>query len=54
MGCSSGNLRDGGDFEPSGMALQYLLAGAPAVVANLWDVTDRDIDTVTATILEVR
>ena len=52
MGCSSGRLRDAGDFEPSGMALKYLLAGAPAVVANLWDVTDKDIDAVTATILE--
>jgi separase len=52
MGCSSGRLRDAGDFEPSGMALKYLLAGAPAVVANLWDVTDKDIDAVTAAILE--
>lgn len=27
-----------------GMPLSYLLAGCPALVANLWDVTDRDID----------
>jgi len=53
MGCSSGRLRSGGDFEPSGMALKYLIAGAPAVVANLWDVTDKDTDIVTDTILEV-
>lgn len=52
MGCSSGRLRSGGDFEPSGMALKYLIAGAPAVVANLWDVTDKDTDIVTDTILE--
>jgi separase len=26
------------------MPLCYLLAGCPALVANLWDVTDRDID----------
>ena len=26
------------------MPLAYLLAGCPALVANLWDVTDRDID----------
>lgn len=45
MGCSSGRLRDqGGYYEPSGIVLAYLLAGCPAAVANLWDVTDRDID----------
>lgn len=27
-----------------GTALYYLLAGAPFLVANLWDVTDKDID----------
>ena len=53
MGCSSGKLRGVGDFEPTGIALQYLLAGAPAVVSNLWDVTDVDIDSVTAALLEV-
>ena len=53
MGCSSGSLHSNGEFEPSGMALKYLLAGAPAVVANLWDVTDGDIDNVTKTILKV-
>jgi separase len=26
------------------MALSYLAAGAPFVLANLWDVTDKDID----------
>ena len=26
------------------MALSYLGAGSPAIVGNLWDVTDRDID----------
>ncbi|KAG5182227.1 hypothetical protein JKP88DRAFT_221290 [Tribonema minus] len=44
MGCSSGRLRGGGEFEPMGMVSAYLVAGSPAVVANLWDVTDRDID----------
>jgi len=48
MGCSSGFLRDQGLYEPTGMALNYLIAGSPAVVANLWDVTDRDIDRFTA------
>jgi separase len=56
MGCSSGKLAsvNVGDtnpkihrsihYEPEGVALSYLLAGSPCVVANLWDVTDRDID----------
>ena len=45
MGCSSGRLRGHGFYyEPSGVVLAYLLAGCPAAVANLWDVTDRDID----------
>ena len=57
MGCSSGalvsvNQRNDDDsaskedifFEPEGVALSYICAGAPCVVGNLWDVTDRDID----------
>ncbi|TPX41679.1 hypothetical protein SeMB42_g05468 [Synchytrium endobioticum] len=44
MGCSSGNLKVEGEFEPFGVALDYIFAGCPALVANLWDVTDRDID----------
>jgi Peptidase family C50 len=53
MGCSSGRLesingRDSGksevNYEPEGLALSYLAAGAPCVIGNLWDVTDRDID----------
>lgn len=44
MGCSSGAVAENGAFEPSGMVLAYLVAGAPAVVGTLWDVTDRDCD----------
>jgi len=44
MGCSSSAVVDNGEFEPSGMVFAYLLAGAPAVVGTLWDVTDRDCD----------
>ena len=33
--------------------IRYLYAGAPAVVANLWDVTDKDLDGVTQKLLEV-
>jgi len=33
-----------GVYDPKGPALHYLLAGAPFVLGNLWDVTDKDID----------
>ncbi|KAF9685049.1 hypothetical protein SADUNF_Sadunf03G0013900 [Salix dunnii] len=44
MGCSSGSLSLNGCYAPQGTALSYLLAGSPIVVANLWEVTDKDID----------
>ncbi|EAU89520.1 cysteine-type endopeptidase [Coprinopsis cinerea okayama7 len=43
-GCSSGALREMGDFDRVGTPYNYMLAGCPTLVANLWDVTDRDID----------
>ncbi|KAK7302457.1 hypothetical protein RJT34_13347 [Clitoria ternatea] len=44
MGCSSGSLTLHGQYAPQGVPLSYLLAGSPAIVANLWEVTDKDID----------
>ena len=44
MGCSSGAITENGEFEPHGTVLNYLMAGAPAVLATLWDVTDKDCD----------
>ncbi|QDS72205.1 hypothetical protein FKW77_005238 [Venturia effusa] len=44
MGCSSAVVNENGVFEPDGMALAYITAGAPAVVGTLWDVTDKDCD----------
>jgi len=44
MGCSSGSLTEAGEFEPHGTPIHYMQAGCPALVALLWDVTDRDID----------
>lgn len=44
MGCSSGSLTLQGSYAPQGIPLSYLLAGSPAIVANLWEVTDKDID----------
>ncbi|KAK4699322.1 separase, partial [Phenoliferia sp. Uapishka_3] len=43
-GCSSGLLKDLGDYDPIGTPYHYMIAGCPALVANLWDVTDKDID----------
>jgi separase len=64
MGCSSGKLasinrkeadpvhRTAMHYEPEGIALSYIVAGAPCVIGNLWDVTDRDIDRYCLTFME--
>jgi separase len=44
FGCSSAHLTENGIYESSGMLASYLVAGAPAVVGMLWDVTDKDCD----------
>ncbi|KAL1827171.1 separase isoform X3 [Daucus carota subsp. sativus] len=44
MGCSSGSLSLSGSYSPQGAPLCYLIAGSPVIVANLWEVTDKDID----------
>ncbi|XP_027157654.1 separase [Coffea eugenioides] len=44
MGCCSGSLSMSGCYAPHGTPLCYLLAGSPVTVANLWEVTDKDID----------
>jgi separase len=44
MGCSSAALTEAGEFECYGPIWHYMVAGCPAVVGTLWDVTDRDID----------
>ena len=51
MGCSSGRLKEYGNYEPNGTVLSFLLAGSPFVIANLWDVTDKDIDRLTEHII---
>jgi len=43
-GCSSGALREMGEFDRTGTPYNYILAGCPTLIANLWDVTDKDID----------
>ena len=64
MGCSSGRLLSVNRkrlndqrhvpilFEPEGVALSYLAAGAPCVIGNLWDVTDKDIDQLSIDLLK--
>ena len=52
MGCSSGALTEAGEFEPYGTPMNYMHAGSPAVLATLWDVTDKDIDRFSQTVLE--
>ncbi|PWY96341.1 separin [Aspergillus sclerotioniger CBS 115572] len=52
MGCSSGALTEAGEYEPYGTPLNYLHAGSPALVATLWDVTDKDIDRFAKSTLE--
>ncbi|KAG6409188.1 hypothetical protein SASPL_132222 [Salvia splendens] len=44
LGCSSGSLYLRGSYMPHGAPLSYILAGSPVIVANLWEVTDKDID----------
>ena len=51
-GCSSGRLRSRGIYDAAGPALNYLLGGAPFVVGTLWDVTDRDIDSLSMACME--
>ncbi|CAH9129899.1 unnamed protein product [Cuscuta epithymum] len=52
MGCSSGSLKGNKSYIPQGAPLCYLSAGSPIIVANLWEVTDKDIDRFGKTLLE--
>ena len=39
-------------WDAEGMVTSYLHSGAPCVVGNLWDVSDRDIDRFFVSLLE--
>ncbi|KAH7890369.1 peptidase family C50-domain-containing protein [Phlebopus sp. FC_14] len=52
-GCSSGAMKDMGEFDRVGTPNNYMLAGCPTLVANLWDVTDRDIDKFTQGVFDL-
>nr|XP_018264106.1 uncharacterized protein I303_03986 [Kwoniella dejecticola CBS 10117]OBR86264.1 hypothetical protein I303_03986 [Kwoniella dejecticola CBS 10117] len=51
-GCSSGHLKEQGDLDRTGTAWHYMIGGCPSLTANLWDVTDRDIDRLSAHVLK--
>ena len=44
MGCSSGLLKSHGIYYPNGISNSYIISNSSIIVANLWDVTDKDID----------
>lgn len=51
FGCSSGRLRSAGKYGLEGALLAFRDAGSRVMLANLWDVTDRDIDKLTESFL---
>ena len=44
MGCSSSAYKEHGRLQPSSNIYKWFVCGAPAVMTNLWDITDKDID----------
>ncbi|KAI4104219.1 MAG: hypothetical protein L6R37_003388 [Teloschistes peruensis] len=52
IGCSSGRMTEAGEFEPYGTPMSYMQAGSCAMLATLWDVTDKDIDRFSETVLQ--
>jgi separase len=52
IGCSSGTLQTNGSLEPNGNVYNWLTCGSPMIMANLWDVTDKDIDLFARSIFE--
>jgi len=37
-------MKEMGSFDRIGTPNHYMIAGCPTLVANLWDVTDKDLD----------
>ncbi|KAI7832057.1 peptidase family C50-domain-containing protein [Kickxella alabastrina] len=52
FGCSSGLLKLAGEYDAMGTATDYMIGGCPALVGNLWDVGDKDIDRFAASMLQ--
>lgn len=51
LGCSSGTMKGDGYVQPYGTAYNYINGGCPMLLVNLWDVTDKDIDMFTISVL---
>ncbi|KAJ1724383.1 separin protein [Coemansia erecta] len=51
FGCSSARMRRMGEYDAVGTPADYVVAGCPALVGNLWDVGDKDIDRFAAEVL---
>lgn len=52
VGCSSGKLHSNGFLEPNGNVYDWLICGSPMILVNLWDVTDKDIDSFSSSVFE--
>lgn len=52
IGCSSGYLQNNGILESNGNVYNWLLCGASMILVNLWNVTDKDIDTFSLSVFE--
>ncbi|PWN23381.1 hypothetical protein BCV69DRAFT_245602 [Microstroma glucosiphilum] len=50
-GCSSAVLRDQGEYDRTGTPHNYMIAGAPAVVGQLFDATDKELDCLSESVL---
>lgn len=53
IGCSSGSLETYGVLNPHGNVYNWLNCGSPMIIANLWDVTDKDIDQFTMSVFKL-
>lgn len=52
-GCSSGALTAQGAYDPVGTPYHYAVAQCPALLAALWDTTDRELDGVCEAVLRL-
>lgn len=52
LGCSSGKVHRAGEYQSYGTPLVFCTASCPMLVAMLWDVTDKDIDQFSMSLLE--
>lgn len=52
-GCSSGALTAHGAYDPVGTPYHYAVAQCPALLAALWDTTDRELDGVCEVVLRL-